>query len=193
MHISVRTAAVACGALLLLAAPIAAQSPDTLITTTEPPATQRPAIGVQAGWASIENADGALEAGVFADIGSWRWPWLRTVIGLDYLNTTSTRVGADGSFTDVTLNLDLRIKPFRVERVVPYVGAGVGVHFRSSTATDPNVAAIYEGTAVGLQYFGGALVDLSADGMWGASGEVRSTQAQNVDRTTFRLGLFRRF
>lgn len=155
--------------------------------------TLRPAVGAHVGYASIEDAANSLEVGLFADVGSFRWPWLRTVAGLDYLSTSSTRPNADGTFRDLALNLDLRLKPVRVRRVTPYVGAGVALHFLSTTATDPNVRGIYDGTVVGVQGALGALMDLRPDRAWGASAELRSVAAQNIGRTTLRIGVFRRF
>lgn len=175
---------------LCLPAALIAQEPAR---QAESPSALRPSIGAHFGFVSLKDARNTLEVGLLADLGSYRYPWLRTVAGLDYLNSRSTRPGADGSFTDVSLNLDFRIMPFSVRAVTPYLGAGAGVHFRNTTATDPNVANIYDGTVVGWQGFIGALVDLADDRSWGALGELRTTQAQNIDRTSLRLGAYRRF
>lgn len=182
---------------LIAFAVAALATPTTTVRAqdTEEPSARviRPALGAHFGFANIESAENALEVGLFADIGSYRWAWLRTVVGLDYLSSSSTRPGADGTFSDVAVNLDLRIKPLRVRSVTPYLGAGLGVHFRSTTASDPNVRDIYDGVVVGAQGFVGALVDLRPDGNWGASGELRTLAAQNINRTSLRLGVFRRF
>jgi len=152
-----------------------------------------PAIGAHLGFTTIEKADNTIEAGVYADVGSVRWERMRVIIGVDYLSSSSTRSGADGSFNDVTLNGDLRYKPFNISGVTPYIGAGLGIHVRSTDATNPLIKDIYDGIAVGVNVFGGALVDLSEDGRTGALGELRRVQAQNVNRTAFRLGMFFRF
>jgi len=157
------------------------------------PFYERPSIGAHVGYVSIEDAKNALEVGIAGDIGSLRWPWLRTVVGLDYLSTSSNRPNADGTFQNIALNADLRATPLQIRNVVPYFGAGVGVHFRSTTATDPNVRDIYDGVVIGAQGFVGAMIDLRADGAWGASAELRTVAAQNIGRTSLRAGVFRRF
>jgi hypothetical protein len=175
-----------------LCLPVALVSQEPAQGTATPTAL-RPSIGAHFGFVSLDDARNTLEVGLLADLGSYRYPWLRTVAGLDYLNSRSTRPGADGSFTDVSLNLDIRIMPFSVQAVTPYLGVGPGVHFRSTTASDPNVANIYDGTVVGWQAFIGALVDLADDRSWGALAELRTTQAQNIDRKALRVGAYRRF
>jgi hypothetical protein len=157
------------------------------------PFWERSAVGAHVGYVAIEDAKNALEVGLAGDIGSLRWSWLRTVAGVDYLSTSSTRPNADGTFQNIALNLDLRATPLQIGRVVPSLGAGVGVHFRSTTATDPNVQDIYDGVVVGAQGFIGALIDLRPDGTWGMSTELRAIAAQNIGRTAFRVGVFRRF
>lgn len=185
--------AVAVAVLAAPAATLGAQELGALDPEASELRTLRPAVGAHFGYASIENAANALEVGLFADVGSFRWPWLRTVAGLDYLSSSSQRPNADGTFRDLALGLDLRIKPVRVRTVTPYVGAGVALHFLGTTATDPNVKDIYDGMVVGVQGAVGALVDLRPDRAWGASAELRSVAAQNIGRTSLRLGVFRRF
>jgi hypothetical protein len=176
---------------MALTAPLASLAAQNSMATA--PIYERPSVGAHVGYVSIEDAKNALEVGVTGDLGSLRWPWLRTVVGLDYLSTSSNRLNADGTFQNIALNADLRVMPLQIRNVVPYVGAGVGAHFRSTTATDPNVRAIYDGVVIGAQGFVGALIDMRADGAWGASAELRSVAAQNIGRTSLRAGVFRRF
>jgi hypothetical protein len=153
----------------------------------------RPAVGAHVGYASIENAKGSLEIGAFADVGSYRRERVRMILGVDYLSTTSTRPAADGSFSDLTLSGDLRWKPFSVGTVAPFVGAGIGVHLRSNDASDPTIRDLYNGLAVGYNLSLGSMIDFLPDGTKGAVLDLRRVQAQNVDRTSFRVGAFYRF
>lgn len=180
------TAALA--ALALSGAAVGAQG-----STIVEPYYERSAIGAHVGFVSIEDAKNASELGLSAEFGSLRWPWLRTVVGLDYLRSSSTRANADGTFQNIALNLELRATPLQIGKVVPYIGGGLGVHFRSTNASDPNVADIYDGVVVGAQGFLGALMDLREDATWGLSTELRTVAAQNIGRTSLRLGVFRRF
>lgn len=173
------------GILLVALAPVVVGAQDARRSL-------RPAIGVHAGYASVEKASNTLEVGVFADVGSFKRERVRLIVGLDVLSSESNRDRADGDFRDVTVNGDLRYKPFNLRGLTPYLGAGLGLHFRSTTATDPDIKDIYDGLAVGAQGFLGALYDLADDGAWGASAELRRVMAQNVSRSSLRIGLFRR-
>ncbi len=147
-------------------------------------------VGLFAGFADIAKAKSALELGGYLDVGSYRTPRLRLVLGVDYLSSETERKRLDGSFSDLTFSGDLRLRPLRVKSVVPYGGAGLGIHFRSNDYDDPLIADIYDGIVVGVQVFGGVKVDASDTGRWGLSAELRRVQAQNLDRTSLRVGVF---
>ncbi len=180
---------------ILAAAPLQAQIP---MPTTQPsvvdtvPQYLRPALGVHLGYAAIENAGNTIEIGATVELGAYRTPRLRFALGVDYLSSDTKRADLDGSFSDLTISADLRYKPFQVRTVAPYIGAGVGFHLRNNDYDDPNVRDIYEGVAVGGQIFAGVLVDANETGRWGFSGELRGVRAQNLDRTSFRAGVFLR-
>ena len=153
----------------------------------------RPHIGFHLGYAGIEKAENTLEFGAHAEVASFKTPRLRFALGLDYLSTDTERPPRPaGSFSDLSVNGDLRFKPFSVRGVVPYLGAGIGLHFRDNDYEDPNIADIYDGMAVGGQAFAGVLVDGTEGGRWGFSGEFRVVRAQNLNRTSLRAGLFLR-
>ncbi len=181
--------------VLLAAAPLQAQIP---MPTTPPPVVDtvpqylRPALGVHLGYAAIENAGNTIEIGATVELGTYRTPRLRFALGVDYLSSDTKRADLDGSFSDLSISADLRFKPFQVRTVAPYIGAGVGFHLRNNDYDDPNVRDIYEGVAVGGQIFAGVLVDANETGRWGFSGELRGVRAQNLDRTSFRAGVFLR-
>lgn len=180
---------------ILAAGPLQAQIPmpstSSLVVDTVPQYL-RPALGVHLGYAAIENAGNTIEIGATVELGAYRTPRLRFALGVNYLSTDTERADLDGSFSDLTVSADLRFKPFQVRTVAPYIGAGVGFHLRSNDYDDPNIRDIYEGVAVGGQLFAGVLVDGNETGRWGFSGELRGVRAQNLDRTSFRAGVFLR-
>ena len=174
--------------LVVLASPLAAQ-----VEEVDREVAVRPLVGIHLGYAGIEKAKNTVEFGVSAEIGSYRTPRLRAALGVDYLSSDTKRSPRPaGSFSDLSVNGDLRLKPFQVRSVAPYLGAGLSLHFRGNDYEEPNIADIYDGVAVGAQAFVGVLVDGSEDGRWGFSGELRTVRAQNLDRTSLRVGLFLR-
>jgi hypothetical protein len=153
----------------------------------------RPLLGVHLGYAGIEKAKNTMELGASAEIGSYRTPRLRFALGVDYLSSETTRPPRPGgSFSDLSVNGDLRFKPFQVRTVAPYLGGGVGLHFRGNDYQEPNIADIYDGVAVGVQGFLGVLVDGAEDGRWGFSGEFRAVRAKDLHRSSLRAGVFLR-
>lgn len=182
--------------LALFSSPLAAQvekAPQVEEVEEDDDVGLRPLLGAHLGYAAIEEAKNTVEFGAYAEIGSYKTARLRFALGLDYLSSDTERPPEPaGSFSDLSVNGDLRFKPFRVRTVAPYLGAGLGLHFRSNDYEEPNIADIYDGVAVGGQAFVGVLVDGSEEGRWGFSGEFRMVKAQNLDRTSFRAGLFLR-
>ncbi len=173
--------------LVIFASPLSAQVEEDREVAV------RPLLGVHLGYAGIDKAKNTIELGANAEIGSYRTPRLRFVLGVDYLSSDTERVaGLPGSFSDLSVNGDLRFKPFQVLGVAPYVGGGLGLHFRRNDYQDPDIADIYDGVVVGIQGFVGVLVDVDEGGRWGLSGELRRVNAQNLDRTSLRAGLFLR-
>jgi len=176
------------GIVTLFAMPLSAQ-----VTESSQDVAVRPLLGVHLGYAAIEKAKNALSFGASAEVGSYRTPRLRFALGLDYLSSDTERPPRPaGSFSDLSVNGDLRYKPFRIRTVAPYLGAGVGLHFRDNDYEEPNIADLYDGIAVGVQAFLGVLVDGNEDGRWGFSGELRTVRATNLHRTALRAGLFLR-
>jgi hypothetical protein len=173
--------------LALFASPLAAQQVE------DQEVAVRPLFGVHLGYAAIEKAKNAIEFGASAEIGSYRTPRLRFAVGFDYLSSDTERTPRpSGSFSDKSLYGDLRLRPFQVRTVAPYVGAGLGLHLRGNDYDDETIADLYDGVAAGVQGFVGVLVDGREDGRWGFSGELRTVRAINIHRTSLRAGLFLR-
>jgi opacity protein-like surface antigen len=150
-------------------------------------------IGAHLGVASVSQADRGFEVGMAVDIGSLFRPQARLMLGANQLSAGVDRriddVPVPGSFRDITITSDLQIKLFRADRFIPYVGAGVGLHFLSpEDIPDQNVRDIYDGIVAGFNYMGGLIWDVTPDRRWSLTGEVRGTAAQNVGRTSFRAG-----
>jgi hypothetical protein len=111
---------------------------------------------------------------------------------VNYLTTEPTRGQSSGSYSDLTLSAEARLKPFRLGSFVPYLAGGLGLHIRNNDIPEPNIADLYDGVVVGVQAALGLLKDGGDTGRWGYSGEMRIIRAQNIDRTSFRAGLFLR-
>ena len=174
--------------MALFASPLAAQ-----VEEVDREVAVRPLLGIHLGYAGMEKAKNTIEFGAAAEIGSYRTPRLRVALGVNYLSSDTERLSQlAGSFSEFSVNGDLRLKPFQVRSVAPYLGAGLGLHFRGNDYEDPNIADIYDGLTVGAQAFVGVLVDGNEDGRWGFSGELRTGWVDNLDRTSLRVGLFLR-
>jgi hypothetical protein len=167
----------------------------------------QPLVEVHVGYGLIAKADDAIEFGGSTELNVFGRRYLRLVTGVDYLSTEtereiSTGVVPKGSFRDVSLYSDARLEPFRVRAVAPYVGLGLGLHFRSNdyeAADDAtpdvklgtrNIADLYDGVGICAQGAAGVLVDGTETGRWGISGEVRAVRGADVDRNAVRIGLF---
>jgi hypothetical protein len=155
-------------------------------------------IGAHLGVASVSQADRGFEVGMAVDVGSLFRPQARLVFGANQMSAGVDRrvddIAVPGSFRDITITSDLQLKLFRAGPVVPYAGAGVGLHFLSPhDIPDQNVRDIYDGLVVGLNYMGGLIWDMTPDRRWSLTGEIRGTAAQNVGRTSFRAGATVRF
>jgi len=174
--------------MVVFASPLSAQ-----VEEVDREVAVRPLLGIHLGYAGIEKAKNTIEFGAAAEIGSYRTPRLRVALGVNYLSSDTNRPPRPaGSFSELSVYGDLRLKPFQVRSVAPYLGAGLGLHFRGNDYQEPNIADIYDGVAVGAQAFVGVLVDGHEDGRWGFSGELRTVRADNLDRTSLRVGLFLR-
>lgn len=153
----------------------------------------RPTLTLFLGYANIEKAEGAVEFGASAEIGSYRYSSVRVAIGVDRVSSHTERIDEDGSFSDLALNGDLRFIPGGVGMVEPYMGAGLGLHLLSNDYEDENVSDIYDGLVPGIHAFLGAKVDVAETARWGINGEVRFLAANDIGRTSFRAGVFFRF
>jgi hypothetical protein len=167
----------------------------------------QPLVEVHVGYAVVTKADDAIEFGASTEMNAFSKQYLRLVTGVDYMSTRTKREitgGAvpEGSFSDLGVYGDARLRPFRVKVVAPYLGIGLGLHFRSNDyqaadgASDDvkratkNIADLYDGVGICAQGSVGVLVDGTESGAWGVSGDVRSIKGADVGRTSIRVGLF---
>lgn len=157
-------------------------------------------IGSFLSWAWTDNGKHGHELGADLDIGSVFTPKLRLSVGLNYFHADIDRRDhfgdpVDGTFHDFSVHAEASYELLRIDRFGPYVGAGVGVHFRGSDINNDidNTARLYKGAVVGADLFGGTTFALTKSRRYSLYAEARRVEAQNVERTLARLGLIIRF
>jgi hypothetical protein len=151
-------------------------------------------------WAWTDHGNHGHELGADLDIGSVFSPRLRLAVGLNYFRADVDRrdhLGdpVDGTFHDFSLHAEASYEIVRIGRLGPYVGAGVGVHWRGSDIDDDidNTARLYRGAVVGGDFFGGTTFALTKSRRYSLYGEARRVEAKNVERSLARLGIIIRF
>jgi hypothetical protein len=151
-------------------------------------------------WAWTDHGTHGHELGADLDIGSIFSPRLRLAVGLNYFHADIDRrdhLGqpVDGTFHDFSVHAEASYEIIRIGRLGPYVGAGVGVHWRGSDINNDidNTARLYKGAVVGGDFFGGTTFALSRSRRYSLYAEARRVEAQNVERSLARLGIIIRF
>lgn len=151
-------------------------------------------------WAWTDHGTHGHELGADLDIGSIFSPRLRLAVGLNYFHADIDRrdhLGqpVDGTFHDFSVHAEASYEIVRIGRLGPYVGAGVGVHWRGSDISNDidNTARLYKGAVVGGDFFGGTTFALSQSRRYSLYAEARRVEAQNVGRSLARLGIIIRF
>ena len=151
-------------------------------------------------WAWTDHGRHGHELGADLDIGSIFSPRLRLAVGLNYFHADIDRrdhLGqpVDGTFHDFSVHAEASYEIVRIGRLGPYVGAGVGVHWRGSDINNDidNTARLYKGAVVGGDFFGGTTFALSQSRRYSLYAEARRVEAQNVGRSLARLGIIIRF
>jgi len=151
-------------------------------------------------WAWTDHGRHGHELGADLDIGSIFSPRLRLAVGLNYFHADIDRrdhLGqpVDGTFHDFSVHAEASYEIVRIGRLGPYVGAGVGVHWRGSDISNDidNTARLYKGAVVGGDFFGGTTFALSQSRRYSLYAEARRVEAQNVGRSLARLGIIIRF
>ena len=151
-------------------------------------------------WAWTDHGRHGHELGADLDIGSIFSPRLRLAVGLNYFHADIDRrdhLGqpVDGTFHDFSVHAEASYEIVRIGRLGPYVGAGVGVHWRGSDINNDidNTARLYKGAVVGGDFFGGTTFALSQSQRYSLYAEARRVEAQNVGRSLARLGIIIRF
>ena len=151
-------------------------------------------------WAWTDHGRHGHEIGADLDIGSVFTPKLRLAVGLNYFHADIVRrdhLGdpVNGTFHDVSVHVEGSYEIARIGRLSPYVGAGVGVHWRGSHIDSDvdNTARLYTGAVIGGDFFGGTTFALSESRRYSLYAEARRVEAQNVARSLARLGIIVRF
>jgi hypothetical protein len=151
-------------------------------------------------WAWTDHGRHGHELGADLDIGSIISPKLRLAVGLNYFHADIDRrdhLGdpVDGTFHDFSVHAEASYEIIRIGRLGPYVGAGVGVHWRGSSIDNDidNTARLYKGAVVGGDFFGGTTFALTQSRRYSLYAEARRVAAQNVGRSLARLGIIIRF
>jgi hypothetical protein len=151
-------------------------------------------------WAWTDHGTRGHEFGADLDIGSIISPKLRLALGLNYFHADIDRRNhlgnpVDGTFHDFSVHAEASYEILRIGPLGPYVGAGVGVHWRGSSIDNDidNTARLYKGAVVGGDFFGGTTLALTRSRRYSLYAEARRVEAQNVERTLARVGIIIRF
>jgi hypothetical protein len=151
-------------------------------------------------WAWTDHGAHGHELGADLDIGSVISPKLRLAVGLNYFHADIDRrnhLGAPvtGTFHDFSVHAEASYEVLRIGRLGPYVGAGVGVHWRGSSIDNDvdNTARLYKGAVIGGDFFGGTTFALTQSRRYSLYAEARRVEAQNVERSLARIGIIIRF
>lgn len=151
-------------------------------------------------WAWTDHGTHGHEFGADVDIGSVFSPKLRLSVGLNYFHADIDRTNhlgdpVGGTFHDFSIHGEASYEILRVGRLGPYVGAGVGVHWRGSSIDNDvdNTARLYKGAVLGGDFFGGTTFALTQSRRYSLYAEARRVEAQNVERSLARVGIIIRF
>jgi hypothetical protein len=157
-------------------------------------------LGSFVSWAWTDQGKHGHELGADVDIGSILSPKLRLSLGLNYFHADIDRrdhLGdpVNGTFHDFSLHAEASYEVLRVGRLGPYVGAGVGVHWRGSSIDNDvdNTARLYKGAVIGGDFFGGTTFALTQSRRYSLYAEARRVEAENVSRSLARVGIIVKF
>lgn len=191
-----KTGALACA----VAAILAVAAPRALAQDQEHAHLGVDRLGSFLSWAWTDHGRHGHELGADLDIGSIVSPRLRLAVGLNYFHADIDRRNhlgqpVDGTFHDFSVHAEASYEILRIGRFGPYVGAGVGVHWRGSDIDNDidNTARLYKGAVVGGDFFGGTTFALTQSRRYSLYAEARRVEAQNVGRSLARLGIIIRF
>ncbi len=110
------------------------------------------AIGGEVGYNSFSFASeswGGFVVGAVADLGELT-QGISLYPSVTYASASKTIYGADASVSDLAINANVKYA-FKGESITPYVGAGLGLNFISSTVNLPSY------TILGTTYGGGSV------------------------------------
>jgi hypothetical protein len=153
------------------------------------------AIGVHVGAASIEHSADGFEGGAWIDLGWIRTRRIRLQGEVSFLRGSLTEyvrasdTTFSGTFYDLTSSLDaVVLLRDPAARVMPYVAAGVSVHALSSAFGELSLDRRYNTNPFGAHAAAGLRLSTSRSGRNAISLELRTSMAENVNRTSARLG-----
>lgn len=151
-------------------------------------------------WAWTDHGTHGHELGADLDIGSIISPKLRLALGLNYFHADIDRRNhlgnpVDGTFHDFSVHAEASYEILRIGRLGPYVGAGVGVHWRGSSISNDidDTARLYDGAVIGGDFFGGTTFALTQSRRYSLYAEARRVEARHVERSLARVGIIIRF
>jgi hypothetical protein len=154
------------------------------------------ALGLHAGADAIERHAEGHEVGALMDLGSLTGAAVRLQFEVAFLRATLTEtvVQDDSTYSDVFYDLTASVSTVLQgggprARLAPYLVAGVGVHALSSAFGTVVLDQRYNANPFGVHLGAGARLWLTGGGRHSVAVEIRRTIAENVNRTSFRLGL----
>jgi hypothetical protein len=153
------------------------------------------ALGFSVGRVNVERHAVGFDAGGLIDLGWVRSPRLRLQGEVDYMRASLTQfiLTRDQSYHDFIYDLSTTVSAVYLaggehQRVVPYLTAGLAVHALSSTFGVVELDQLYNANPFGFHAGAGVRIWLSSSGRNGMFIEGRRVVAQNVIRTSARLG-----
>jgi hypothetical protein len=155
------------------------------------------ALGVHAGYVLMERDIHGYEVGATLDLGHFASRRVRLATELSFMrsNPHSERVETEGKTYraiiqdlngGVNLNFLLR-EP--TSRFVPFVSGGIGLHALSSAFESLTIDTRYNTNNFSVQAYAGVRIRTGAASRRAVTLAVQRVQANDVSRTSFRIGL----
>lgn len=148
------------------------------------------AVGIELGYAKPTDVNGTIGFGVQADIGEI-FPALSIIPSLKYWSS-----GTDGNFFDLaisefSINTDFHYYLTDTSPVIPYIGAGLGLFFLSTSVHSSSFGDFSErDTRIGFNFSAGAR--FAASDQIDAFGEIRAKvdAGDGPNVLTVKFGIF---
>jgi hypothetical protein len=153
------------------------------------------ALELHGGVTSVERDAPGFEVGAAIDLGWLRTPRLRLQGEVDFMRAQVTQfvLTRDETFRGFIYDLSSTVSAMLLaggaqQRLVPYLSAGVAVHALSSAFGAVELDRLYNTNPFGVHASLGLRLWLGASGRSGLVVEGRRVIADNVNRTSVRLG-----